>query len=453
MLKGEGKISGQPAKVDYKEFLESEGQAYKSKIVATLPVTNEMRALLGIDLSDFLDGTVNADMVYTEYSNGKADADMNVGLTEARVFYDPFGYNKEPGQAASTTFKAGLENGVLKSLSNLKVTGPALQIQDANLTFTERNGKTEVSGGSLPNMAINDTVANLTFKANEAGKLDINLTGSFLDLRPFLENEDPTKPYDAPPMRVTVKVDRMRASEWEPIQAANLLVDIDGQGSFYELELTGVAGKDFFIRYMPDETGKRVFRMEANDAGAALRAFGVYENIRGGKLVVSGDPIKGYNDRNVKGLGKITDFKVVNAPVLAQLLGMMSLPGILTSLNNDGLGFSKLEADFDWLYRPSGSILVVKDGRTSGNSVGFTFDGSYDKVKNLINVEGTMIPLSGINKIIGSIPLFGDIITGGTGSLIAATYSVKGNAKQPTVFVNPLSVLTPGILRRILFEN
>ena len=193
--------------------------------------------------------------------------------------------------------------------------------------------------------------------------------------------------------------------------------------------------------------------MGSKDAGGVLRAFGVYENIVGGELAIKADPVKGINDRNVRGVAEITNFRVVRAPTLARLLGMLSLPGVLSVLKDEGLGFAKLEAKFDWLYKPSGSILVMKDGRTSGNSVGFTFDGTYNKNKGTIDVEGTMIPLAGVNKVIGNIPLVGDILTGGSGGVFAATYSVKGEAKSPNVFVNPLSVLTPGILRRILFEQ
>lgn len=98
-------------------------------------------------------------------------------------------------------------------------------------------------------------------------------------------------------------------------------------------------------------------------------------------------------------------------------------------------------------------MLVLKDGRTSGNALGLTFDGTFDNAANTLDVTGTIIPLSGVNKIIGEIPLVGDILTGGTGALIAATYSLRGNSDDPKTSVNPLSVLTPGILRRILFEN
>ena len=452
VLKGDAKIQGRDAKIDYREFLNSAAQEYKSKVVASLTVDNNMRSLMGVNLSDFLDGDAYVDAAYTEYQGGKAEADLNVDLKPSLLFFKPLGYEKKPGEAGNATLKATLENGELKTITGLKATGPNMQINDANFTFGKDN---TLSGGSIGSFAAGETAAKLKFDVTQGGKYNIAIDGSFFDLRPSLDNDGAqAEVYDEPPMQISMNVDRLRASDKDTLQHAKLGVDIDGEGHFNTLDLDGTAGKGkVVIRYRPDESGKRVFRMEADDAGATLRAFGVYENIVGGKLDIYGEPIKGYNDRNVKGLGTITDFKVVRAPTLARLLGMLSLPGVLSGLRGDGLTFSKLEANFDWVYRPKGSLLVVKDGRTSGNSVGFTFDGTYDQAKSSIDVEGTMIPLSGVNKVIGNIPLIGDILTGGSGGVFAATYSVKGDAKAPQVFVNPLSVLTPGILRRILFEQ
>ena len=209
---------------------------------------------------------------------------------------------------------------------------------------------------------------------------------------------------------------------------------------------------EIYLRYKMDEQGMRTFRLEADDAGAALKAFQVYDNIKGGRLVVYAEPIRGVYDRNLVGTAEITDFRVVKAPGLARLLGALSLPGMIELLGNEGVAFSKLESQFDWLYRPQGGLLVLKEGRTSGNSLGLTFDGVVDNPAGTIDVTGTLVPISGVNNILGSIPLIGDILTGGTGGVFAATYSVKGKLEEPDISVNPLSVLAPGILRRILFE-
>jgi len=85
--------------------------------------------------------------------------------------------------------------------------------------------------------------------------------------------------------------------------------------------------------------------------------------------------------------------------------------------------------------------------------MGLTFEGNFDNAASKIDVQGTIIPLSGVNDIISKIPLVGDILTGGSGGIFAATYTIKGDGKDPSVSVNPLSVLAPGILRRILFEG
>ena len=46
------------------------------------------------------------------------------------------------------------------------------------------------------------------------------------------------------------------------------------------------------------------------------------------------------------------------------------------------------------------------------------------------------------------------MLSGGSeGGIFAATYTIKGPQDDPNVAVNPLSMLTPGIIRRILFEE
>ena len=49
-----------------------------------------------------------------------------------------------------------------------------------------------------------------------------------------------------------------------------------------------------------------------------------------------------------------------------------------------------------------------------------------------------------------SIPLIGDILSGGKGEgILAMTFKVRGSLDEPVFTVNPLSLLAPGILRKI----
>jgi hypothetical protein len=55
--------------------------------------------------------------------------------------------------------------------------------------------------------------------------------------------------------------------------------------------------------------------------------------------------------------------------------------------------------------------------------------------------------------VLGGVPIIGDLIVGRDGEgIFSITYSVSGSLEKAQVAVNPLSAVTPGILRRI-FEN
>ncbi len=460
-LDGRGKLDGRDVVLTYQEFLSSEGEAYSSKVRASINADQGLREKFGVDLGILMSGPAALDVVYTVYQGGRAEADVRADLTASKVFVEPFDYEKSSGRQASVQLRAVLKDDVLKEVRDLTFSGPGLNVEKSHLSFRGQDENTELSGGDISRFTLGETVAGVEFEVAKGGRdktglVKLVLDGAFLDLRPFLDNEgEEKKVYDGPPMKISVDVERMRTADEETVRSGKMYIDIDRAGKFNQLEVDAVAGAgDIYLRFKPDEAGKRVFRFEADDAGAALKAFDLYKSMRGGKMIVYGEPIRSVFDRSLVGHAQITDFKIVDAPALAQLLGVMSLPGLMQSLNGEGLVFSKMEGDFDWLYRPQGSLLVLKDGRTSGNSLGLTFDGTFDHAAQSLDVSGTIIPLSGINDVISSIPLLGNILTGGTGAFIAATYTMKGeDGGEPDVSVNPLSVLTPGILRRILFEE
>ena len=62
-----------------------------------------------------------------------------------------------------------------------------------------------------------------------------------------------------------------------------------------------------------------------------------------------------------------------------------------------------------------------------------------------------MVPAYVINSLLGRIPVLGKIFTGGEkgSGVFAATYKMAGPIEDPKVSVNPLSVLAPGLLRKL----
>ncbi len=457
---GKGELDKRPVVFDYQTFLSSKGEKYKSKIKASITADEDLRNSFGIDLSDFVRGNIGVDVVYTEYHGGRSEADVVADLTPAQFFVEDFAYNKKVGLKGEATLRAVLQKDNLIEINGLSGSAPDFAIKNATLSFRQGGAdEPQVSAVKLPSLSIGKTQGFGEMLVNKSGARSIDFTAAHFDLRPFVSSDEAgvqsdDRDYDKPPLQVTLSANTLQMDEVHLMKQGKIVLDIDDKGSFNRLEMDALAGgAPVYLRYKPDAEGKRVFRFEADDAGATLAALGLYDKMREGKIVVYAEPIRGVRDRNLIGSAEITNFKVVKAPALARLFGVLSLGGIADLLGKEGLSFKKLEANFDWLYRPQGSLLVLQDGRTSGSSVGMTFDGVFDKKAGTVDVSGTVVPMSSLNNFLGSIPIIGTLLTGGNdGGIFAATYTMKGEAKDPDVAVNPLSVLAPGIIRRILFE-
>jgi hypothetical protein len=190
--------------------------------------------------------------------------------------------------------------------------------------------------------------------------------------------------------------------------------------------------------------GSRTLTASADDAGGLLRALDVADSMIGGKLAIRGT----YNDRAaghpLDGNVTIDDFRMGNAPWLAKLLQAMTLYGVLDALRGQGLGFSQLIAPF----RLTGDILELNDARAFSSSLGMTAKGRVDLGRDIIALEGTIVPAYFFNTLLGRIPLIGRLFSPEQGGgVFAATYTVRGPLADPAVGVNPLAALTPGFLR------
>ena len=60
------------------------------------------------------------------------------------------------------------------------------------------------------------------------------------------------------------------------------------------------------------------------------------------------------------------------------------------------------------------------------------------------------MPLYGLNSAFRAIPILGPVLGGRQGEgLVGITFAIKGKLDDPSVLVNPMSVMTPGIFRQI----
>ncbi|MBI2233515.1 MAG: heme utilization protein [Micavibrio aeruginosavorus] len=452
-VSGKGRIDGRDMNFTYAQYFEAKGNPFGMQVVADVMADSDLRQKFGIDLSDWIEGSVPAKITYTDFGGGRAEVDADVDATPATLMVKPMSYTKPPGKAARASAKAYLQNNILTEIKNLSVETPEGRVEGAQMRFVQSGKETLLKSGEFPRARLNESDVAIKFDISPQNIISMSIQGPFLDARPFLENDKKGADYHGPGLIANVSVARMRTAEARLIEKAVAAIDMDTQGELNRLTLDATAGAGpLLFRYQP-EGNRMILRISAQDGGAALLAFGVYENTRGGQLLVEGASAPGGDKKLISGKAELTNFRVINAPVLARLVNALSLPGILSLLGSDGIDFARLESQFTWEKRKGVDLIRTKEGRTSGASMGLTFEGALDRMADNIDVSGTIVPASMLNSILSSIPIVGDILTAGSGDAVfAATYTVKGPAKNPTIMVNPLAVLAPGFLRQIFFE-
>lgn len=453
-VSGSGAMYGVPVTLSYTDYFESalDSAPFAVKAEAEFQSNLYIRERLEIDISEYLTGTAPTRLDYTEYKDGRAVADISMNVTDTILHEDSFGYRKPKGLRGEIRLKAHLLNDTLQKITNLSLDSETSSIEDGELVFIQDAAETKLQSGFIRNAVLDQNQFSMEFQ-HEADILKMKLSGKTLDARPFLESDK--TPYTGPSIRMSGEFETMIADPEHRIQNTKLYMELDRAGEMRQLEMDGKAGGgDIYLRYKPNDEGRLTLHLEADNAGAALRAFDIYDNVEGGKLIIFAEPVGKALDGDLKGRATLQDFKAVRTPVLARLLGALSLPGIIELLNSDGLRFTELNSQFDWINNPDGDVYVFSNGRTTGNSLGLTFDGKYESGSDTINISGSIVPASEINALVSNIPLIGQLLAGDPGEgVFAANYSIKGQADDPEVVVNPLSVLTPGIFRKLFWGD
>jgi hypothetical protein len=202
-----------------------------------------------------------------------------------------------------------------------------------------------------------------------------------------------------------------------------------------------------------NEAGRKL-TLQAGDAGQLIQGLFAFESIKGGNLklvanlpgrATDADPAPG-STPDYEGTLDIDNFQVINQPMLARLFSAGSFTGLGDLMGSGGISLEKLTVPFN----SKNNVISVHGAIARGRAIGATADGYVDRPKNQVALKGSLVPAYGLNSLLGNIPVLGSVLTSKKGEgVFAATYSATGNADEPTIDVNPLSVVLPGVLRQI----
>lgn len=186
---------------------------------------------------------------------------------------------------------------------------------------------------------------------------------------------------------------------------------------------------------VPTRNGTAV-RLQSKDAGAVFSAAKIFPNAQGGVMDLILNPVgqAGTYDGSLT----VNDVRIRNVPAVAELINAVSVVGLLEQLNGSGLLFAQAEAQF----RLGPRAVQITQGSAIGASLGVSLTGLYVFDGKRLDLQGVISPIYLLNGI-------GAIFTRKGEGLFGFNYTLKGTAKDPSVSVNPLSILTPGMFRDI----
>ena len=182
--------------------------------------------------------------------------------------------------------------------------------------------------------------------------------------------------------------------------------------------------------------GRSAVRIVSNDAGSLFRATGLLRNAYNGDVQLTLIPTgaEGSYDGTLIG----SALRVRDAPALASLLDAISVVGLLSQMDGQGLLFNDLEAQF----RLTPSQVIVTQSSAVGPGLGISLDGIYNTAGKTMDFQGVISPFYVLNRI-------GAFLTRPGEGLIGFNFNLRGPVDNPQVLVNPLSALTPGMFRDI----
>lgn len=284
-------------------------------------------------------------------------------------------------------------------------------------------------------------------------QLNLTARGRWLDARRLFdqlsrgEHAGAVRRSDGPstPIRLDAQMAAIRMTDQAVLrQVVATGLWADGPARRLEVTAQTAGGVKVSGRLFP-QAGVTAISAETEDAGDVANTLFGLTTIKGGRATLGGRLVPGGADLNLR----IRDVRLVRAPTMAQILTLASLQGLADTLNGEGVMFNRVEAP----VQIRGSKIIVGEARATGQALGLTTTGVADMREDTLDFEGTIAPAYSLNAMVGSVPVVGQLLVSRKGEgVVGLGYSAKGSFDRPQVAVNPLSLVTPGILRRI-FES
>lgn len=461
-MKGEGYLQGIATEVQWQEHFADQGIPFRRQFLLKNSVDAEQIKNFGIDVTDYLRGLSETKIRYTVGISKQSQVEGFADLTPVVMVSPLLFWQKEKNKPAHLKLtlqkEADQENFSLKTLS--------LIAPDLSMIA---EGKRNKLGNYLEigHLKMGKSSLKSSLEWSKDGQLQTTIWGKSIDLSYILDDKT-QEPLIMPnstnnkgiPIKVKLLLDKVVLGENNEIH--NVSGEMLYKGS--TLMSTQLKGENIHNKaplsftMFPSSNNHQQFTLESDDGGHLLQMLGAGYDLEGGHLVIKG--IKSETSQNsqpkkeksweITGDMTIENFTINKAPLLARLLSAASLQGIVNFFSGRGIHFYKGETDFSL----TPAKLTLKKTRLVSLSLGLTLKGYIDRLTNKIDFFGELIPLYMVNTFFAQIPLVGSWVSGGREDGIFMThFTLTGNRQDPDVAINPLTSVTPGLMREFLVSQ
>lgn len=443
LLRGEGRVAGERAQIELRQNPKGQGEAALS-----VSLDNNARKKWGLGPEAGVNGVVQARVVKPL---GKAvDAMPRVEIDFARAAID-FGFVSpakpagRPGKA-SFSYLASADGPVL---DDFQFEAGSVLVR-GKVALNRQNGFVSASL-SQARLSPGD---NLKLEARrEGGVIRATVRGAVADARPFIKDLQGVPSAgrsqgagSGDDLDLDLEVPILTGFNNEAISGAVLKLS-KRDGAIRSLTFDGKIGRGALTMKQTrqgEAAGPLVVQSE--NGGGLLRFFDLYRRANGGDLVLS----LGAAGARQGGELLFRNFIVRDEPALRRVLAPAAAAdgSAAGPIDASEVAFTKLRAEFT----RSANRLDVSDMVIWGQQIGFTLQGSVDYGRDRVDIGGTFVPGYAFNNAFAQVPVLGALLGGGSqyGGLFAVNFRLSGSASAPTMTINPLSAIAPGILRRFV---
>ena len=446
-IKGDVKISGTPAAIDLRK---QKGDADADLRLQTT-LDEAARRRLGIDLGTTVTGAIPVKVVGRVGDNVSDDGmSVEVDLTPVKIDNLLPGWVKQAGRPARATYTI-IKTSKTVRFDDLSIDGSGATVRGS----VEFDGANELQSANFPVFALSDG-DKLSLKADRGtdGALRVAMRGDIYDGRNFVKSSlastDKAKQKQED-LDLDIKLGTVAGHNGETLRGLDLKLSRRG-GHIRNFVMTSKIGRDTPLNgdlRVRSRDNHQVIYFETEDAGSLFRFTDMYPRMFGGQMWVALDPPTQEQSPQI-GTLYIRRFVVRGEPALEKVVsGTAAGPGVqgVPRAGASGVDFSEMRADFT---RFSGK-MAVRDGVVRGPLVGATVEGNIDYTRDEVHMRGTFVPFYGLNNMFGQIPIVGLFLGGGNKEgLVGINYEAVGPPSAPRITVNPVSAITPGLLRKLI---